>query len=478
MLRQALERMPGNVDAMVGLAGMHLQSGALDEAADWCARALVLKPGHAATHSVRRAVGDALLKRGIQSVIDGQADAAIDTMARAVFLTESQDAQFYRDLLVLAAAWSRDAAELAAETDTIRLSLPVWGADYVAATTSGLLRTLLAPGNLPALAQGRAVRLEITTSARDRAALERAPVVAALRQHAAIDFFIVPDHLVGRPAPQDFSYWLMSAAHMATAERARRSGTGASFLTADMMLSDGSLAAARRMVDGGAQAVLTSALEVEPGSMSDGGGDDSGRPLSLNAGAMVRHALAHLRVGLPQDERPGPLLISGLASFVVDGGLAFRGFHFLPLMVSPALLARDFAFDYLTVDTRFIRLALGDLPPEGRVAVVTDTREIAVVSTLRSSRAVPRPSSLDGEQLGRWAANWCFTAADIAYFEWCFGHRVVYRDDPSRAASGVGDGERETVSAILRAYRRHACERVGNQPAAAIFRAGPGSTLS
>ena len=66
-------------------------------------------------------------------------------MARAVALTESQDARFYRDLLGQAAAWSHEAARLAAETDTIRMSLPVWGADYVAATTSGLLRTLLAP---------------------------------------------------------------------------------------------------------------------------------------------------------------------------------------------------------------------------------------------------------------------------------------------------------------------------------------------
>ncbi len=465
MLRQALERMPGNVDAMVGLAGMHLQSGAFNEAADWCARALVLKPGHAPAHSVRRAVGDALIKRGLHKVIDGQADAAIDTMSRAIALTEFRDARFYRDLLVLAAAWSREAAHLPIEAGSIRLSLPVWGADYVAATTSGLLRTLLAPGNLPALAQGRTVRLEIATSERDRAKLERAPVVAALRQHAAIDFFAIPDHLVGHPAPPDFSYWLMSAAHMATAERARRSGAGASFLTADMMLADGSLAAARRMMDERAQAVLTSALEVEHGDLAGAADDDSGRPLLLDAGAMVRHALARLRAEIPLNERPGPLQISSSASFVVDGGLAFRGFHFLPLMVSPALLGREFAFDYLTVDTRFIRLALGDLPPEGRVAVVTNAREIAVVSTLRSSRAVPRPSRLDGEQLGRWAANWCFTAADIAYFEWCFSHRVVYQDDPVREASGAGDAEREAASAVLRAYRRHACERVGNKPA-------------
>jgi hypothetical protein len=444
---------------------MHLQSGALEEAADWCTRAQALKPGHAPVHSVRRAVGDALIKRGIQSVIDGQAGAAIDTMSRAVVLTDSHDARFYRDLLLLAGAWSRDAARLAVETATIRLSLPVWGEDYVAATTSGLLRTLLAPGNLPALAQGRTVRLEITTSERDRATLERAPVVAALRKHAAVEFFAIPEHLVGHPAPQDFSYWLMSAAHMATAERARRSGAGASFLTADMMLADGSLAAAQRMLDDGAQAVLTSALEVEQGSFVGEADDNDGRPLSLDSGAMVRHALARLRAGIPQNERPGPLLISSLASFVVDGGLVFRGFHFLPLMVSPALLAGVFAFDYLTVDTRFIRLALGDLPPEGRVEVVTRAREIAVVSTMRSSRAVPQPSRLDGEQLGRWAANWCFTPADIAYFEWCFSHRVVYQDDPASEASGAGDAERAMVSAILGAYRRHACERVGNKPA-------------
>ena len=126
---------------------------------------------------------------------------------------------------------------------------------------------------------------------------------------------------------------------MATAERARRSGTAASFLTADMMLADGSLAAAQRIVDGGAQAVLTSALEVEHGSLRRRRGR-SGTPLSLS----MRPRWCSTRSPnfareLRSDDRGRPLLISSLASFAVEGGLAFRGFHFLPLMVAPTLLA-------------------------------------------------------------------------------------------------------------------------------------------
>jgi Tetratricopeptide repeat len=457
MLRRALERMPGNADAMIGLAGMHLRLGMLDAAADWCDRASAASPG-AAIGRVRAAIGEAYVNRGLREVIDGRLGDAIATLSRATDLTGDAAARLYRDLFLQATSWFDDAARLAPEGAAIRLSLPVWGAGYVAAATSGLLRSLLAPGNLPSLAATRTVRLEITTSAEGRALLESAPVLAALRRHAAIDYFIIPDHVLARPAPPGFTYWVMSVAHHASTARARSTGSSVSFLTADMLMSDGSLRAAQRLVDDGAQAVLVSALEADHAALV---GDADEGALALAPGELVRHGLARLGVAAG----PAPVRALTSSSFAIDGGVATYGFHFLPLLVSPALLRRDVAFDLLSVDTRFVRLALGDDVPAGRVKVVCDAGEIAVVSTLRAAPEAAAPPAQDAEALGRWAAGWCFAPADIAWFEWCFGHRIVHRLGGAAADAGPGELERATVAGVLGAYRRHAALRLAERRA-------------
>jgi hypothetical protein len=106
----------------------------------------------------------------------------------------------------------------------------------------------------------------------------------------------------------------------------------------------------------------------------------------------------------------------------------------------------------LTADTRFVRLALGEAAPEGRIKVIDDATEIAIVSTIRAGRSAPGARLLKCERLGCWAASWCFTPADAAYFDWCFRHRTIYRPGRTDAAPPPAVQERETVSAVLQAY--------------------------
>ena len=158
----------------------------------------------------------------------------------------------------------------------------------------------------------------------------------------------------------------MSAAHHGSAERARRSGGGVSFLTADMALADGSLRAAHRLVADGASAVLVRALEVDREVLRRRAGE--GAALQLSPDELVRLALDEITTKLPKgwDSRSGvPLEVASCAWVPVDGGIAVHGFHFLPLLLAPDLIGRPFGFDLLTVDTRFIRLALGERRPTG-----------------------------------------------------------------------------------------------------------------
>src|SRR5262249_6132992 len=170
---------------------------------------------------------------------------------------------------------------------------------YVTAVCQNLLRSLLAPGNVPALAKEAAVTIELSTRDGDRRMLEESPVLAALRQHAEIAFFVIPDHLTASDTPRDFAYWVMSAAHYGSAERARGSGGGVSFLTADMVLADGSLRAAGRFIADGASAVLVRALEVDREALRRRAGE--GAALQLSPDELVTLALDEIRTKLPKD---------------------------------------------------------------------------------------------------------------------------------------------------------------------------------
>ena len=101
------------------------------------------------------AVADAYIKRSTRAVIDGRLDSAIELLSRGAGLTESRAVALYGELFALARRWFEEATQLPRQAGTIRLSIPVWGEAYVAAVCQNLLRSLLAPGNVPALAKGR-----------------------------------------------------------------------------------------------------------------------------------------------------------------------------------------------------------------------------------------------------------------------------------------------------------------------------------
>lgn len=450
MLRHALERMPDNPDALLGLAGLHLQIGALEDAAHWCRQAIAVSP---AAERVQAAIAEAYINRATQQAIAGRLDSATETLARGVALTGAKSVEQYRDLFILARAWFAQAANEAHAPGAIRFSIPVWGADYVATLCSGLLRSLLAPGNIPALAQTSRIILEITTREQDRTALEAAQVIARLREHATITYILIPDYLTAGDTPRDFGYWLMSAAHYGSAERARVSRGAVAFLTADMVVSDGALRAAHDHMVRGAKAVLVRALELDRDKLPCG--ENEAAPLSVTADMLVRAALDQVKAALPDGwdgVADAPFDIASCAWFPIEGGVALHGFHFLPLLVSAALVGRTFAYDMLTVDTRFVRLALGEDAPGEHIKVVEDALDIAIVSTVRAGRNAPGPKLLKRERLGRWAASWCFTPADAAYFDWCFRHRTVYRPGRRDTPPPPAAPEREAVAAVLEAY--------------------------
>lgn len=468
-LHQALSLMPDNVDAMVALGGLYLRAGRPDDGMHWCQQALARKPDHAPARNVLRAIGDTYVEAGMRVAVAGDLVNTISVFARASEDCRHPDARHYLALFRQAKAWFDDAATLAPEPGTTRLSLAVWGESYVRAAAM-LFRSLLAPGNVPALAARGRVHLEIVTSESERALLEATPALRALRDHAQIDFFIVDDEVLAydRARLPGFQYWIMAACHYATVMRARHAGSHCSFLTADCIFADGSLAAARRHIDAGKAAVMFAGLEVERDGFLAAIGEDGSSVLAITPRAMVGHALAHLHPDttalILEPGQTNSAAIPNPVMFRIEGGLIQHGFHMGPLMMSARLAMRDFAPDFLTPDTRLMRLALNGDDPDTHIKVVDDSDEIAAVSMSRQLPKTIASKPFSPEDLGVWASRWCFTAQDVPYFEWCFRQRRALRGPGAGPdLPAAADFEAGIVEAVASAYRRHAVKRAAQR---------------
>lgn len=463
-LHQALTLMPNNVDAMVALGGLYLRSGRLDDAAFWCNQALARKPAHAPAVNILEAVGNGYVDAGMSVAVRGDLANAIDIFTRAVRDCRHELARSYLALFRRTETWFAQAASLPREAESLRLSLAVWGETYLRAVTT-LIRSLLAPGNLPAMAAIGPVHLEISTDTAGRDFLNATPELAALRQVAQVDYFLIDDDILSydRARLPGFQYWVMACVHYASVIRGRHSGAHVSFLTADAIVADGSLAAARRYIDAGKAAVMYAGLEVERDNFMAAIGDDGVSVLSIPPRDLVGHALAHLH---PDTTalilEPGKATAAAIphpVTFRVDGGIVQHGFHLAPLIMAASLVARDFTPDFLTADTRLTRLALAGAAPEEQLQVIRDTDEIAVVSMNRQMPKAMQVRPFNAEDVGVWAARWCFDLADVPYFEFLFRQRRAMRGpDAPASVTPESDFERAVLETTLSAFRRSAIQ--------------------
>jgi len=142
----------------------------------------------------------------------------------------------------------------------IRLLLPVWGDEFVGQFLDHSLPTLLAPGNIPALAEALPTRFVFLTRARDEAAIRAHPACRHLSQVSEVAFSPIDDLI----APGNHSTTIT----LAYAREVRGAGpvmldTCFFFLVADYIMADGSLAAVLAHMQRGASAVQVGNFQVD-----------------------------------------------------------------------------------------------------------------------------------------------------------------------------------------------------------------------
>ena len=259
---------------------------------------------------------------------------------------------------------------------TAKLVLPVWGYRYVRQFLEVSLPTLLAPGNIPALAQALDCEFIILTSVDDQTQIAEHPAFVRLSKVCRTSIQLI-DHLI-----TDGNH--STTITIAYTEAIRSVGaamvdTCFFFLVSDYIVADGSLANALARMRRGASAVVVGNFQLD--------GDEAepslrealraaGAALALTPRQLMRWALDHLHPATIANTVNIPLTHNSHTNRLfwrVDAATVLGRFYLMHMLcVRPELV--DFTIG-ASCDYSFVP----EMCPSGDVQAITDSDESLII---------------------------------------------------------------------------------------------------
>ena len=140
-----------------------------------------------------------------------------------------------------------------------RLLIPVWGERYIRLFADLTLMSLLAPGNVPALAEATDLEIVLLTASSDHRFFDEEPAFAALRRIAPVRFEAIDDLIGGGLYGVTLTLaYLRGVAALGE----RMVDTWFVFLNADLILADGSLRSVARRILAGDRVLLACSIRA------------------------------------------------------------------------------------------------------------------------------------------------------------------------------------------------------------------------
>jgi hypothetical protein len=322
----------------------------------------------------------------------------------------------------------------------MQVLLPVWGSAYLRQCLDICIPSLLAPGNLPALAAALPTTFVLSTRGRDMPWVRAHPAWRALAAlcEARLDDI---DPLLSQASSVVLT---LAYARAIRAAAAAARDTGFVFLVADYVMADGALLHVMQRLRDGADAILAGnfqiALESARGLRAAARSED-GEALSIAPRALVRLGLASLhpatRACIADGDTPTHDAHANRVFWRVGSGTLLGRFYLLHMVaIRPQTLDVTIA---APCDYSFVP----EFCPAGRVETITDSDEYLVAELLPAAagpRGV-RPGALAPATLARSLAEWATArhrrnAADPIVFH--------------AAAPEDGLGETELAEALAR----------------------------
>jgi hypothetical protein len=287
----------------------------------------------------------------------------------------------------------------------ITLLLPVWGYQFVGRFLEFCLPTLLAPNNIPAIAQALPCRFILLSSTTDKAVIQSHPAWQALERLCRAEIQSIDDLIT-------------QANHTATItlafERALRQSANALrdtcfiFLMSDYLVADGSLKTVLETVQKGAGAVLAGNFQIiaeDVVPLLRRQVDRAAQEIVLQPRELLQWSLAHLH----------PATIANIVNFglthnayanrlfwrVDENSLIGRFYLMHPIAIHPEVA--DFAVE-ASWDYSFVP----ELCPSGNIVPLTDSDDYLVVELQRREYEWEnlRPGPIVPAALARSLAEW------------------------------------------------------------------------
>lgn len=275
--------------------------------------------------------------------------------------------------------------------------IAVWGEKFISQMCEICLPCLLAPNNLPAIPPAERFRFIFLTRQEDISRIKEEAVVRQLEK------FIPTEFLVFDPSQYKSPHLALSGAHRMALLLAAKEKAHFVLLDPDIVFSDGTLAAARRMAANGKAAVMVSGLRLTSETAvpalisrksSKVGFDNS----ILQPRELMKFAMSHFHPEVPRyfyDSRNFTRYPMVCLWPVKDEGLLDRSFQLHPLVLDMGR-ARSKAFktlDYDTIDGVFVSHAFRD---KRQVYVEQDSDNMLVFSFTSENEYREAPTSHSG----------------------------------------------------------------------------------
>jgi hypothetical protein len=352
----------------------------------------------------------------------------------------------------------------AAVRPPLLISVPVWGRDYIGSLDSLMLRTLLAPGNLPAVAGGRPIILELQTRESDARRIESLPALRDVARLATVRIVPWPDRLFApHPLAPDFHYRLFGAMHHCAIMRARAAGgMDVMPLCADHIFSSAALGQIDAYLAAGRKMVLSAGLRLDKRRWTAALlGALNGRAtlpyLELAPRRLVDDAIRHMHPvtrqlivadpDRPFNSLPFPLI------FPKPDGFAVHSFVLHPIAISAGLVRRSAALDFNTVDGAFLSRILPHRRPEKQIAVLGCDDEAYVFEASEPGNMQERQlaPSFSTEQIARYFYDWRSGRIEDLY-KLMFRTQIRFRAEEERFAACANDLDEDTVVGDILAH--------------------------
>lgn len=359
-------------------------------------RPLMANPSVNLTKISRELFEAALVKLNTGKLIESRDYFSLSTEAN-----RTPEGVFYFDLVSTLIALKKESEDQAAAfiskqggDQRFVFSAVVWGDDYIDNFMQYTVRTLLAPGNLPSLADARTYFSIVTTSA-GAERIRRSAVYELLEKHTTVVFFLFPESLTqpfhsNRPN-SDF-YRLYGALDHTSIHFARALKAHIFFIVVDGLLSNNSISSLRKFLDEGYDICANASIvsdretllpEISKRYGNEGAIDISARDLA-NIGFTYRHHYISQRLVVPEnksfDKFPRELY------FPTQDGLLVHALYQHPLVISANTICEDIEFDYNIVDASLMGRILDKPEKFTRLKVVIDSDDVYVANYAPAGR--------------------------------------------------------------------------------------------